>query len=1324
MSTIETARQAVTFARPLSAAQRRAWFVQTRDPDDTTLNTCLAFRLTGALDPARLRRAVETVVARHDILRTTYGCGPDGEPVQLVRDELPGWWREYDVSTATELGRDRRVRVLIHRALGRAFDLADEAPLRTTLIRTGATEFVFVLIAHTICWDDDSWDIFRSEVNAAYHGTELPTLTTQFVDIAVCDDRADESALGFWRDTLRPLPGALELPGRPTGVYPPPVGSAARQSTSGARRSERCTVAVPADLVGQVSAFATAYQVSAFAVLFASYQAIVHRYTAATDFLVAVPVTDRDPASVSMIGYFGDTLLLRATPRPGDRFADVVVAVESHCAAAFANQGVGIDRVVRELNPDRSAGRDGLAELVQIGFGAREGARGFEFDGINCAAVEFGGHAAQLPLSATAVLDGSAVRLEAEYRNDVLSAELVEQLLRHWLTLLRCALADPARPLGALELFEPDERAELLALSRGPVVPTTPGTVVELFGRRVAATPDAVAVVAPGRAGAPDLELTYAALHQRANRLAHWLIRQGIGAEDIVALRLGTSVEFVVAVLGVLAAGAAYLPVDPAGTGAGVACRLLLDAADLAAAEQAAAVLPWHAPTDAERVRPLRPDNLAYLVHTSGSTGKPKGVPVSHAALTEHLTGFAAEWGIGPADRLLQSAPVGFDASLLDIFVTLTVGARLVIPKPDAFNDIPYIAELIARYGVTVLHLVPSTLSTLLLLPEVSEWRALRHVPVGGEALLGEVADRFAGVFDAELRNHYGPTEAVVSATHFTVDGPQGTGIVPIGRPNRNVYAHLLDARLQPVPHGVVGEIYLGGNQLARGYLNRPGRTAARFVADPYLPGQRLYRTGDLARRGPDGVLEFVGRADAQVKVRGHRVELGEVEAAIAGHPAVAQCVVIAATDAAIGTMLAAYVVPVPGAAIELESVRAHADTVLPGYLRPAAYTVLAAIPRTANGKLDRSALPVAVRTARRPYREPVSANEIRLAEEFGRLLGLARVGAEDSFFELGGHSLLAHRLLAWIRDAFGIGLDVRVLFDTPSVAGLAALLEARTAEASRVVRAPELSDEVRRRVVQEWATGVELSDVPTLSALLGRGRTFPADRVAMRCGTTETTYGEFFAGPPGALGGLAAALDATARRGEQLVLPGVDGATIVLDGAALAAAVADRRAVLADSRPRTDPALGRVAVRSTDAPLRSVRCCVELLAALADGATLVIDPEVVENDSARKTFSYRVAGYAGVVARGPAPGSRRVRPVPGAKVLVLDESSQPVPPGVPGAVYVGGAALVSGYRDASAADRFVADPFVPGARLFRTDDHAHWDAEGWLVLAANDRLA
>ncbi|WP_280414145.1 non-ribosomal peptide synthetase [Nocardia carnea] len=1037
---------------PLSSGQRRAWFLQVRDPGDTALNLPVVYRLHGALDSERLRAAVRTVTDRHEILRTTYGLDSDGEPYQQVRTDLSVQWQEHDLCDLAAEPARRRAEVFTRRALARPFDPAAETPLRVTLIRLAASEYLLLLVVHTIAWDDESAAVFAADLSAAYNGTAPATQPVRFVEAAggaaadlpvpaptaerTAGDTAPPGGPQYWRQALTPLPEALELPGRPVSREDGPVAV------------ETTSRPLPAHLLDSARKAATESGTGENTVLLAAFAALVHRYTGAGDFLVAIPADTRGPQAAGVIGYFGNTVLIRATPGPEQSFAEFHTGLAATVADGHAHSHIGIDEVVHAINPDRTGARDGLEQLARIGFGVREPIAVPELAGVRATLEKSGSPDARVPLRITVVLGRDRPRLVAEHRSGQLDRAFVAQLLGHYVQLLDSALHDPAARLGELDLFGDRDRAALLARSHGVLVPEAPATLVALVEERVAAAGEAIAVVAPAAAGGADLELSYRDLNSRANRLARGLVAQGVGPDDLVALRIANSAEFVVAVLGVLKSGAAYLPIDPSYPDQRIDFldrdarpRLVLGRAELAAAEESAAGLPGHDLSDTERVRPLRPGNLAYVIYTSGSTGTPKGVGVAHAAIAGHLRGFGAEWDMTAQDRLLQSSSVSFDASLLDIFLTLSLGACLVIPKPDALRDIPYISEIIGRYGVTVLHMVPSLLSTFLMLPEVTEWRALRRVPVGGEALLGEVADRFAGVFDAELRNHYGPTEAVVSATHLTVRGPQGTGMVPVGVPNRNVYVYLLDSRLQLVPDGVLGEIYLGGAQLARGYLHRPGLTAERFVADPFLPGQRLYRTGDLARRNSRGEIEFAGRADEQVKVRGHRIESGEVQAALSAHPGVGACAVVAFQEPVTGTALAAYLVPAAGT-LDVAEVRAFAAKSLPDYMVPTAWAVIERIPLTEHGKLDKRALPGPRRFGSGERRPPSTPTEVRLAGLFGALFGCAAIGADDSFFELGGHSLLANRLILLIREEFGVEIDVRAPFDTPTVAGLAAVVD------------------------------------------------------------------------------------------------------------------------------------------------------------------------------------------------------------------------------------------------------------------------------------------
>ncbi|MGQ4618130.1 amino acid adenylation domain-containing protein [Nocardia sp. R7R-8] len=1017
---------------PLSDAQRRMWFVQRLDPADTTLNVCVAYRLAGALDVDRLRAAFATVVARHEVLRTTYHVGPDGEPYQVARADAEVCWQQHDLTDLPEPSRKLRVEVLARREFARPFDLTADLPLRATLVRTGAAEHVLILVVHHIGWDDDSWPVFFTEVDAAYRGAELPRLTAQYVDVEVgAGGDVNDSDLAYWRDALSPLPERLELP-----------GSGAVHSPS--KNADRCVRTLSSELMTRITEFADDHAASPFMVLLAAFQALVQRYTAATDFLVSVPVVDRRGGAEGLIGYFGNAVLIRSHLAGGDDFAVLLERARDTCIGAFGHRGVGVDRVIREVSPDRSAGRDGMAQLVQLSFSVRGEAAGFALDGVEATELPLGPAVAAEELGLMIVLGPAGARVEATYLVDALDRQLVGQFVAHYVQLLDTAVRNPRLRLREIDILGAADRASILARSHGELTQRPVTTLVALLEERAAALPRQCAVASDA------VELTFDELNRRANRLAHWLIRRGAGPEKIVGLRLGTSVEFIVASIAVLKSGAAYLPVDPTYPSerieyllADAAPEIVLDGAGLAAAESEASSLPERNPVDADRIAALRPTNLAYVIYTSGSTGKPKGVPVPHEAIAEHLVSFTAEWDLTPDDRMLQSTSVSFDASLGDIFVPLVAGARVVVPKPNAYRDIPYVADLVTRHGISVLHMVPSMLATFLVLPEVNDWRTLRHVPVGGEALPGEVADRFAALFDAELRNHYGPTEAVVCSAHLVVEGPQGTGTVPIGTPNQNVYLYLLDEALQLVPDGVVGEIYLGGRQLARGYLDRPGLTAERFVADPFLPGARLYRSGDLARRNAEGEIEFVGRADEQVKVRGYRIELGEVEAAVADHPGVARCVVIVTEHESLGPILAAYAVPMPGVDLDLDQVRAFIESTLPEHMMPAAVTVIDEVPLTAHGKLDKRALPAPELAAARTHREPRTPTEVRVAALYASLFNRDRIGAEDSFFELGGHSLLAARLITMIRAEFGIEIDMRVPFDEPTVAGLAAHLVA-----------------------------------------------------------------------------------------------------------------------------------------------------------------------------------------------------------------------------------------------------------------------------------------
>ena len=1003
----------------LSDGQRRMWFVQGFDPSGVLLNICLSYRLGGVIDAERLHQALNAVAARHPILRTTYHADENGEPTATVHDDLNPGWAVHDLSGKSERARGLRLEVLAQREFGTAFDLGSDSPLRITLIKTAPDEHVMLLVAHHIAWDDGSWRVFFGDLTRAYSGEQLPA--TPRIPLPGTDT-GDED-LAYWRQTLADPPEPLELPG--------PSGSVVPTSF----RSQRSTVRLSADTIERVSALARDTGATPYMVLLAAFGALIFRYTHTDDFLVATPVLNRDTDET--IGYYGNTVAMRMRPSGTAGFRDLVTATRDTAIGAFAHQRVNLDRVVAELNPDR---RHGAERMTRVSFGFREpDGGGFRPDGVTCARAELRSQHTQLPLGFMVELDADGAVVEAEHLTEVMDAGLAAQMLRHFSVLLDDALAAPDRPLSRLQLFTAEDADWLRAVSTGEQFDTPATTLTALVSEQAARTPDATAVVYEGR------HYSYREINESANRLAHWLIEQGIGTEDRVAVLLEKSPELVITALGIVKAGAVYLPVDPTYPDDRLGYILADSDPKIVLREPVTGLdhYPTGDPTDAQRIRPLGPDNTAYLIYTSGSTGLPKGVPVPHRPIAEYFVWFGGDYNVTNEDRLLQVASQSFDVSIGEIFGMLAAGARLVIPKPGGLGDIGYLTDLLRNEGITSMHFVPSLLGLFLSLPGVNEWRTLQRVPIGGEALPGETADKFHATFDSLLHNFYGPTEAVLNCTRYKVEGKQGARTVPIGTPKINTTIHLLDDALQPVPVGVIGEIYIGGTHLAHGYHDRRGLTAERFVADPFNPGGRMYRSGDLARRNADGDIEFVGRADEQVKIRGFRIELGEVAAAISVDPSVGQAVVVAKDLPSLGKSLVAYITPAADAGqVEVDRIRARVTAALPEYMVPAAFVELAEIPITAHGKIDSRALPEPQIRSATEFRAPDTDTEHEIVALFAELLERDVIGADDSFFDLGGHSLLATKLVAAVRTRCGVELGVADVFEHATVAGLAARVD------------------------------------------------------------------------------------------------------------------------------------------------------------------------------------------------------------------------------------------------------------------------------------------
>jgi amino acid adenylation domain-containing protein len=1016
---------------PLSYAQQRLWFIDRMEGPSPTYNISFAVRLRGALDLDALSAALSDVVARHEALRTVFPL-VDGEPYQRILDAAPP---VLNIITCAEADLDSAVADTARVA----FDLAEEPPFRATLLTVGGEDHVLSLVLHHIASDGWSVGPLTRDLAAAYAGRTPAPLPVQYADYALWQrellgDAEDPDSLlarqsAFWRETLSGAPEELALP----TDRPRPATSNYAGGT--------VDLAVGPELHGRLTEVGRRHGVTLFMVVQAALAVLLSKLGAGSDIPIGTPVAGRtDEALDELVGFFINTLVLRTDVSGDPTFADLLARVRDADLAAFAHQDVPFERVVEDVNPARSVARHPLFQVMLI---VQNNAAGeFAFAGLDAEPMSAEPDVAKFDLSfglseGPAGLNGSLC-----YRTDMVDRDTARRIADRLVRLLDSLTVRPDLPIGHADVLDDAERARVLVEWNATDRTPTDTTLPRMFAEQAARTPDATALVFA------DRTLTYRELDAEANRLARLLAAKGVGPGRFVAVAVPRSVELVTALLAVHKAGAAYVPLDPdypadriaymlqdsqpalVLTTGGVADgpALVLDADDTRAALAALSAEPpdtWPHPQDP-----------AYMIYTSGSTGRPKGVVVPHAGIVNRLLWMQHEYGLTAEDRVLQKTPSGFDVSVWEFFWPLATGSALVLARPGGHRDPAYLAEEIRRERVTTVHFVPSMLSAFLAEPTARHCVGLRRVVCSGEALPAETRDRFFEVFDGvELHNLYGPTEASVDVTSWAC-AQDPSGPVPIGRPVWNTRVYVLDADLRPVAPGVVGELYLAGIQLAHGYLGRHGLTAARFVANPFGPGTRMYRTGDLARWRPDGAVEYIGRADDQVKIRGFRIELGEIEATLADCAGVAHVAVVAREDRPGDRQLVAYVVPDPQQP-SADELRAHTARRLPEYMVPSAVVFLDVLPLTANGKLDRRALPAPeYRTG--PGRPARSPREEILCGLFAEVLGLAAVGADDGFFDLGGHSLLVVRLISRVRSVLGVELAIRALFEEPTPAGLA----------------------------------------------------------------------------------------------------------------------------------------------------------------------------------------------------------------------------------------------------------------------------------------------
>lgn len=1109
---------------PLSPTQQRLWFLDRLTGSAANYAIPITYRLDGALDVPALERALKRVVARHDSLRTVIGMHED-EPVALVRDHFDLDLVPYGLDTLEPAEQERFVRERLQDLLAQPFDLAGELPLRARLYRLGPEMHVIMLVLHHIASDGWSVENLLRELSALYAAfregrpNPLPPLALQYADYAAWQRQWlqgpwVQSALDWWRGHLA---GAPPTHGLPLDRQRPPhalrAGGSWRQ-------------AFPTSLHKALLELSRKQGTTLFMTMHAAFAVLIARWSGNPDVVVGTPVANRPrPELAPLIGFFANTLVLRLIMEGDPSFVDVLRQAKATALDAYDRQHLPFDMLVEELNPPRSLN---LAPIFQIMFSLQDIDENAALDlpNVRAQALVPDAVGAKFDLNLSLVETSQGMTACWDYSRELFDTQTISSLGASFEALLQGIVAAPERRIGQLPLLDAAGEALVLSLGNDTAHAYADSECLHtLVERQVARRPDAPAIIHEGETW------SYDRLNRQANRLAHHLRRLGVGPEAGVAVVMERCPAMLVALLAILKAGGAYIPMEPdlppqrlhylltdsaprlvlVRGAAGVAVREAL-----AGAPTSDPALPlldldtdaaaWAKESDTDpSAEGLDAGHLAYVIYTSGSTGRPKGVMNTHRGVLNRLRWLQETYPQGENDRVLQKTPIGFDVSVREIFVGLMAGACLVQARPDGHRDPGYLVDLIERERITVVNFVPSMLQAFLEHPRAAGCSSIRRIFSGGEALSGALARRCHDSFpQASLHNFYGPTETAINVTAWDCPDSALPEVIPIGRQGANTRIYILDGSGRPVPRGMRGEIHIAGMQVARGYLDRPGLTAERFVPDPFdpAPGARMYRSGDLGRHLADGSIEYSGRNDFQVKIRGQRVELGEIEAQLVQCDAVGQASVQVRHDSCGQARLVAYIVPgdeaLPHEAL-VDGLRRQLQAQLPSHMMPAAYVLLPLLPVTANGKLDANALPAPGEEAfpTISYEAPATSLEQRLAVFWEELLGHGPVGATANFFDLGGHSLLLTRLHNRIGAEYGIELALRDLFAAQTVrdqaATIAALLHQEASSTSpapcpRPSGAPEILSFAQRRLwfIDQMGGAGALYNIPCALRLVG----------------------------------------------------------------------------------------------------------------------------------------------------------------------------------------------------------------------------------------------
>ncbi|HLI09340.1 MAG TPA: amino acid adenylation domain-containing protein [Ktedonobacteraceae bacterium] len=1029
---------------PLSFAQQRIWFFEQLVPGSPVHNITQVARVVAPVDRAILERCFETIIRRHETLRTTFAM-IDGQPVGIVSPPQPVHLGFIDLRAAPLEEREEQAHQLIVREARRPFDLERGPLLRVILLQLADQEYLILLVMHHIIADNWSAGVLLQELGTLYWAyaagkpSPLSELPFAYADFArwqkewLQGERLD-SLLTYWKQQLAGSPPLLELPvDRPRPAL---------QSFHGARRQ----FSLSPDVVQGLRQLSQQQGVTMVMLLLAAFKTLLYRYTGQTDLPVGMPIANRSRAGCeALIGLFVNTLVIRTDLSGAPTFLELLERVRRVTLDAYKHQDLPFEKLVEELQPERNLS---YSPLFQVLFN-------FKRDGLAAAGVpilrleDVDNGTCQFDLALNLIESGETISGSIEYSTDLFDAETIERIIGHYQVLLQAVIADPRQPVTQLPLLSEREKQHFARWNATQAAYPASACMHQLVAEQAARSPQRIAV------SFEDQHITYQELNERANQLAHYLQALGVGPETFVGICMERSLEMMIALLGVLKAGGAYVPLDPsfpsgrlafmqqdAGIPVLLTQRALLEKIPVCAPriiciDTDRAYIMAESTADCESsVSAL---NAAYMLYTSGSTGVPKGVIVQHRSVVNLLHFMLRQLAVAAEDILLSVTTLSFDIATLELFLPLLAGARLVIAASEVVSDGQRLAEQIEAVGATVMQATPATWRMLL----ESGWQGYKPLRMlcGGEALSRKLANQLLGC-GSVLWNVYGPTETTIWSTIERV--VEGEGPVSIGRPLANTQVYVLDRSLQPVPVGVPGELYIGGAGLARGYHQREELTAEKFIRHPLgAAEERLYRTGDLVRFLPDGRLEFLGRLDHQIKLRGFRIELGEVEAALRQHAAIREAVVVVREDIPNDRCLVAYLIG--DEQLSPAEIRLFLRKKLPEYMIPAAFVQLDAFPLTPNGKVDRRALPAPCHVqagGERPFVAPATSMEKALAPLWEETLGISPIDAHDNFFELGGHSLLATKLTFQMRKTLGIDVPLHVLFQTPTIAGMAQVIE------------------------------------------------------------------------------------------------------------------------------------------------------------------------------------------------------------------------------------------------------------------------------------------